>query len=147
MQQRTLDFVATGEQQSEAGHEYAYSSESTSGSYCNETYRDAKANGYIQYSLFNPNGVKDSLSILCRFTTADKGRKATLTVDGVKIADITIPSSAKCTDNNGFYNVEYPIPTELLTDSNAKVRGKAHRIGHYVVSRTVLSATDEGLQL
>ena len=124
LQQRTIDFVATGEQQSEAGHEYAYSSESTSGSYCNETYRDAKANGYIQYSLFNPNGVKDSLSILCRFTTADKGRNATLTVDGVKIADITIPSSAKGADNNGFYNVEYPIPTELLTDSNGNAKQK-----------------------
>ena len=120
---RTLDFVAPGEQQSEAGHEYNYSSDSSKGSYNGESYRDARANGYIQYSLFNPTGVKDSLSIMLRFTTADKGRKGILTVDGVKIADITVAESVKGAVN-GFYNVEFPIPAELAVDKNGKPKEK-----------------------
>ena len=121
---RTVDFVAPGEQQSEAGHEYNYSSESTVGNYNSETYRDARQNGYIQYSLFNPDGIKDSLSIMCRFTTADKGRMATLTVDGVKIADITIPASVKNADSNGFYNIEYAIPENLAVDASGNAKSK-----------------------
>ncbi|MBM6991958.1 MAG: glycoside hydrolase family 127 protein [Prevotella sp.] len=121
--ERTIDFVATGEQQSEAGHEYSYSLDSSTGSYNDETYRDAKANGYVQFSLFNPKGVKDSLSVLFRFTTADTGRMATLTVDGVKLADITIPSSMKGAVN-GFYNIEYPLPASLMTDANGNAKEK-----------------------
>lgn len=120
---RTIDFVATGEQQSEAGHEYNYSTESTSGSYNNETYRDAGRNGHIQYSLFNPEGITDSLSVLLRFTTADQGRQATLSVDGVKIADITIPTTMKGAVN-GFYNVEYPIPATLAVDAEGNAKQK-----------------------
>lgn len=132
--ERTIDFVATGEQQSEAGHEYQYSDDSSSGSYSDETYRDAKAGGFIQYSLFNPDKLKDSLSILCRFTTADKGRKATLTVDGVKLADIEIPATMKGSVN-GFYNVEFPIPAHLVVDARGKAKNK------FVVRLTASSAT------
>lgn len=131
---RTIDFVATGEQQSEAGHEYSYSLDSSTGSYMDETYRDAKANGYIQYSLFNPGGVKDSLSVLCRFTTADAGRMGTLTVDGVKIADITIPKTVKGSVG-GFYNVEYPIPASLAVDAQGRAKSK------FVVRLTASAAT------
>ena len=111
---RTLDFVAPGEQQSEAGHAVKYSANSTTGSYKSEHYRDAKANGYVQYTLFNNTDGADSLSVMLRFTLDDHGRMATLTVDGVKIADITIPTSAKGSDSNSFFNVEYLIPAELV---------------------------------
>ena len=130
LQQRTLDFVAPGEQQSEAGHEYNYSSDSSTGNYNSEHYRDARANGYIQYTLYNNSGVEENLSIMFRFNLADKGRKATLTVDGTKLADITIPSSAKGSDANGFYNMEYPIPAELA-------KGKTQ----FVVRLTASSST------
>ena len=118
---RTLDFVAPGEQQSEAGHEYNYSSDSSTGSYNGEHYRDAQKGGYVQYTLYNTAQVADSLAVMCRFTTADKGRVATLTVDGTKIADITIPSSYKGSVN-GFYNIEYPIPSELVRDAQRQVK-------------------------
>ena len=111
--QRTLDFVAPGEQQSEAGHDVAYSNGSTTGMYNNERYRDARANGYIEYTLYNNSGAAENLSVLFRFNLADRGRKATLTVDGQQIADITIPATAKGSDANGFYNAEYPIPADL----------------------------------
>jgi len=123
LMERTLDFVAPGEQQSEAGHEYDYSQGSTTGNYNGESYRDAKANGHIQYTLFNKTGQKERLAIMLRFTTADKGRKGTLTVDGVKIADITVASAA-ANEQNSFYNVEYPLPAELCTDKAGNAKEK-----------------------
>ena len=118
---RTLDFVSPGEQQSEAGHDVSYSSDSGRGSYNGESYRDARAGGYVQYTLFNADGEDQGLAILCRFTTADKGRRAALLVDGQQIADITIPASVPRSDN-GFYNVEYPIPADLVRDGQGRVK-------------------------
>ena len=122
--ERTIDFVAPGEQQSEAGHEYNYSSDSSTGTYNSETYRDAKANGYIQYTLYNLTQATENLSVMLRFTTADKGRKASLTIDGEKVADITIPATVKGADANGFYNVEYAIPANLLTDGDGQAKAE-----------------------
>ena len=121
---RTIDFVGTGEQQSEAGHDAIYSSGSTSGMYKDEYYRDAQPNGFIQYTLANPKQLKDSLSILCRFTTADSGRKGVLYVDGVKLADIEIAKIAAGVDDNGFYNVEFPLPESLVYDKDGNVKTK-----------------------
>ena len=123
LKNRTIDFVAPGEQQSEAGHEYNYSANSGKGTYNGESYRDAQAGGYVQFTLFNKDGISEGLAIMCRFTTADRGRVATLTVDGKKIADITIPEKVRKSDN-GFYNVEYPIPTDLIKDSKGNVKTK-----------------------
>ena len=121
LKNRTIDFVAPGEQQSEAGHEYNYSSDSGKGSYNGESYRDAKAGGYVEFALFNKDAISDSLSVMCRFTTADHGRTATLTVDGTKIADITIPGRVRNSEN-GFYNIEFPIPAELMKDGKGKIK-------------------------
>lgn len=120
LQGRTLDFVATGEQQSEAGHNATHDASSTAGDYNGERYRDARANGYIQYTLYNSNPQADSLSVMFRFNLADKGRKAVLTINGKKVADITIPSSAQGSDNKGFYNVEYAIPAEMARDADGQ---------------------------
>lgn len=121
LKNRTIDFVATGEQQSEAGHEYNYSADSGKGAYNGESYRDAKSGGYVQFTLFNKDAISDSLAVMCRFTTADRRRVATLTVDGTKIADITIPDRMRGSDN-GFFNIEFPIPTELIKDSKGNVK-------------------------
>ena len=116
--ERTLDFVATGEQQSEAGHMAKYSSASTSGSFRGETYRDARAGEFIQYVLANPKGLTENVSVMCRFIVNDKGRKGTIYIDGEKIADVTVPESHKKSDENGFYNEEYLIPSHLLVNAD-----------------------------
>ena len=132
--ERTIDFVSPGEQQSEAGHEYDYSSDSSTGTYNTEHYRDARANGHIQYTLFNPTQESEGLSILFRFNLADRGRKATLTVDGVTLADFTVPASAKNSDANGFFNIEYPLPS-FVRDAEGLVKT------HFVVRLTASSTT------
>ena len=131
---RTLDFVAPGEQQSEAGHECQYSSGSTTGTYNGEHYRDARQGGFVQYSLFNKQGVTDSLYVMLRFTAADRGRKATLTVDGVQLADVAIPASGQ-RPARGFFQVEYPIPARLLVDAQGHPKEK------FVVRLTASSST------
>ncbi len=117
---RTLDFVVPGEQQSEAGHEYNYSSCSTTGTHNSEPYRDARAGGHVQYTLFDKTNAADNLAIMLRFTMDDAGRKGTLTVDGVKVADITVPKTVPNAERNGFYYAEYPIPAALMRDSNGQ---------------------------
>ena len=131
---RTLDFVAPGEQQSEAGHECQYSSGSTTGTYNGEHYRDARQGGFVQYSLFNKQGVTDSLYVMLRFTAADRGRKASLTVDGEQLAEIAIPASGQ-RPARGFFQVEYPIPARLLVDAQGYPKEK------FVVRLTASAST------
>jgi hypothetical protein len=121
---RTIDFVAPGEQQSEAGHEFNYSDNSTKGNYNGESYRDARAGGHVEYALYNKQQLTSGLSVLCRFITSDKGRKASLLVDGVKIADIEVPAKLESAEQNGFYNIEFPIPAELLTNDQGNAKQK-----------------------
>lgn len=131
---RTLDFVAPGEQQSEAGHECQYSNGSTTGTYNGEHYRDARQGGFVQYSLFNKQGVTDSLYVMLRFTAADRGRKASLTVDGVQLAEVAIPASGQ-RPARGFFQVEYPIPARLLVDAQGHPKEK------FVVRLTASAST------
>ena len=133
---RTIDFVATGEQQSEAGHDALYSTGSTSGNYNGETYRDARAGEFIQYTLANPSGRTDSMAVMCRFTVADKGRSATVYIDGQSIGTITIPETIKGSDDKGFFNIEFPIPAEVMTD--AEGNGKTSITFKIVASQATL---------
>ena len=128
LETRTLDFVATGEQQSEAGHQGKYSSDSNKGSYNGEFYRDAQKGGWFSYTL-DTQGQTDSIAILVRFTTADKGRVGTMYIDGRKLATVTIPSTHVNAEDNGFYNEEYAIPSEWL-------EGKQSIVFRFVASGT-----------
>ena len=121
--ERTLDFVGTGEQQSEAGHYTVTGGTSTTGVYNDEYYRDARSGGFMQYTLsYEGEAIESGLSILCRFTQADANRKATLYVDGEPIANIRSLASFNGTVVDGFYNVEFPIPTSLMLDGNGDIK-------------------------
>lgn len=121
---RTIDYVATGEQQSEAGHKAAYSAGTTSGMFCNEYYRDAPEGGFVSYVLENKNGETEGLSLMLRFINNDSHRKATVYVDGVKLADIAAPGPEIAKDDSGFYNLEFPLPAALLTASDGTVKNE-----------------------
>ena len=121
LEARTLDFVGTGEQQSEAGHLGKYSDDSNKGSYNGEFYRDAQSGGWFEYTL-ETGGQVDSLAIMLRFTTADKGRVGTAYIDDHKLCEITIPEKHSCAEDNGFYNEEYRIPNEWLLNADGTAR-------------------------
>lgn len=117
LDERTIDFIRTGEQQSEAGVT-AYSEGSTVGTYNDEVYRDAKAGGYIQYVLTNSEGVTKNVGLMCRFNVADHGRKAAVYVDGQLIQNYTVPSSVAIANESGFYNQEWVLDESLLKDES-----------------------------
>ena len=116
---RTIDFIRTGEQQSEAGIT-EYSAGSTVGTFNDEVYRDAPAGGWIQYILTNSEGVTEDVGLMCRFNVADKGRKAAIYVDGVLIQNYTVPSSVATANENGFYNKEWILDEALLKDEHGQ---------------------------
>ena len=118
---RTIDFIRTGEQQSEAGIT-SYSDDSSVGTYNDEVYRDARSGGWIQYILTNHEGITENVGLMCRFNAADKGRKATIWVDGTLIQNYTVPSSVSDANENGFYNKEWLLDESLLKDANGNVK-------------------------
>lgn len=121
---RTIDFVAPGEQQSEAGHDVVYSDNTSSGCYKGEYYRDAKKGGYVEYTLTNIADKPEDLSLMCRFSTADKGRNGVILVEDKELMKIEIPATCDSADDQGFFQVELKIPKELLKDENQMVRKK-----------------------
>ena len=121
LDKRTIDFIRTGEQQSEAGIT-SYSDDSTVGTFRDEVYRDAKAGGWIQYILTNHEKVTENVGLVCRFQTADAGRKATIYVDGKLIDTYTIPSSFSLQDDKGFFNKEWALPKSLVTNADGSAK-------------------------
>ena len=109
LQERTLDFIATGEQQSDAGH--VLQGDFEKGSYSGEFYVDALAGKWFSY-VFSTQGVSKNVSLMCRYHSADHGRVYTIYVNDKVLRQITLAPQ----NFTGFYNVEYPVPEEYLKD-------------------------------
>lgn len=125
---RTVDFVATGEQQSEAGHEASYSPDSRYGAYRDEFYRDAQKGGYIQYTLANTTGTEKGLSLMMRYTTADRNRTATVYIDDKPLQQFTIPAKAENADDKGFFNMELLILPDMMLMPDGKTPKSSVRV-------------------
>ena len=114
MQQRTVDYVATGVQQPESDHALQ-SSHSNSGANEGEFWRDASDSGFFSYVLAT-KGETD-LSLMVRYWGFEwGGRKFDIYIDDEKLA------TEDKTDKRyhaKFQDVKYPIP-------NSMVRGKDH---------------------
>ena len=121
LDERTIDFIRTGEQQSEAGVT-SYSEGSTVGTYNDEVYRDAQKGGWIQYILTNNSGLTEGLGLVCRFQTADAGRKAKIYIDGTLIDEYEISTKHSLVDGSGFYNKEWALPKSLVTDESGNAK-------------------------
>jgi DUF1680 family protein len=114
LQKRTIDFVASGEQQPDVDHAIQ-SLHSNSGSYLDEFWRDASDGGYFSYNLAT-NGETD-LGLMVRYWGQEWGSRN---------FDIYVDDERLIAENNTgrwhrskFWDVEYAIP-------NAMVRGKDH---------------------
>ena len=104
---RTLDFVATGEQQSDAGH--VLQGTFGKGSYDGEFYVDCQSGQSFSYQLAT-QGIKENVSLMCRFHSADAGRVVTIYVNDKKLTNMTLEKKSF----SGHYNWEHPISEELL---------------------------------
>ena len=114
LEQRTLDYISTGEQQSDAGHGRTGTFET--GVYNGEYYIDATKGNWFQYEL-ETKGVTENVSLMVRYTGVDKGRTCTISINGENFREVSITGSPA-----GFYNVEYPIPSHLLTREDGSPR-------------------------
>ena len=114
LEKRTIDYVATGEQQLET--DYAMQNDNSgTGSTLNEFYRDARRGGYFSYDM--ATNSETNLNLFVRYWGAEwDSRKFDIYIDDEKLV---------AEDNTGKWNlsmfkdVVYPIPDSM-------VEGKTH---------------------
>lgn len=109
LENRTIDFVRTGEQQPESDH-FMETSNSYSGSYMDEFWRDARDGGYFSY-LLNTNG-DTNLSLMVRYWGNEGGyRTFDILIDGEKLITENVTGKWNVSE---FREVEYMIPNSMV---------------------------------
>jgi hypothetical protein len=114
LETRTIDKVATGEQQPETDHAMQKENSGT-GNTQNIFYRDAQNGGYFSYDLATNSEI--NLSLLIRYWGAEWGnRKFDIFIDNEKL--VTEDNTNKW-NQSMFKEVVYPIPDSII-------KGKTH---------------------
>jgi len=109
LSERTIDSVATGEQQSELEHAMQ-SSNSNTGTHMGEIWRDAQNEGYFSYNL-KTNG-ETNLYLMVRYWGNESGNRTfSILIDDVKFRTVNISGVWNVLD---FKNVEYKITSSKL---------------------------------
>ena len=113
LEKRTIDFVATGEQQPETDHAMQKEN-SNSGNTNHEFFRDANNGGYFSYEM-NTNSETD-LTLNVRYWGAEwGGRKFDIYIDDEKL--LTEDNTGRWNQSK-FHNIEYAIPNSLVQGKN-----------------------------
>lgn len=109
LQERTIDFVAPGEQQPEADHAMERQGSGT-GNQFDQFWRDARNGGFFSYKMATNN--ESNLSLIVRYWGAEWGnRKFEIYIDDQKLVS---------EDNTGrwnqsrFFDIEYAIPDSMI---------------------------------
>lgn len=115
---RTIDFVATGEQQPETDHAMQKEN-SNSGNTNHEFYRDASRSGYFSYEM--GTNSETNLSLIVRYWGAEwGGRKFDIYIDEEKL--LTEDNTGRWNQSK-FQDVEYIIPNSMVMDKkNIRVK-------------------------
>lgn len=113
LEKRTIDYVATGEQQPETDHGMQKENSGT-GNNLNEFYRDARDGGFFSYDLATKS--ETNLSLLIRYWGAEWGnRKFDIYIDDEKL--LTVDNTNKW-NQSMFKNEVYPIPDSMIKGKN-----------------------------
>jgi uncharacterized protein len=114
IEQRTIDVIRIGEMQPERDHSLKSGERSYVSDALGRMGREARSGGYFSFDMkVNPE-VPNNL--LCSYIGDDKDRVFDIQIDGIKIATQELKGAA----SGRFFDVEYPLPPELLKDK-AKV--------------------------
>lgn len=119
---RTVDAVNTGEQQPEADHLMKQANTRT-GTHREERWRQALPGGYFQYEM--KTGERENLSLLLRYWGGQEAATFDILIDGQLLS---VEPAAGQPNREGFVNVEYRIPAEMLASKESilvKFVGKA----------------------
>ncbi len=111
-----IDSLPVGNDQYEFSHNLQCEN-STSGNHKGLMFRDAHSNGWFSYDMTVENDTTNYLKV--KYYSGDVGRKFKIFVDGKILADVTLENP----NPNGFYDVYYPIPTEM-TENKDKITVK-----------------------
>lgn len=118
IEKRTIDFVATGEQQPETDHAMQ-NEHSISGNSNNQFFREANRGGFFSYEM-KTNSEAD-LSLLVRYWGAEwGGRKFEIYIDDEKL--LTEDNTGRWNQST-FQDVEYEIPSKMVKGKE-KIRVK-----------------------
>lgn len=124
IENRTIDFVATGEQQPETDHAMQ-NEKSGTGNTHNEFYRDARGGGYFSYEM-KTNSETD-LGLIVRYWGAEwGGRKFDIYIDDEKL--LTEDNTGRWNQSK-FQDVEYAIPSSFV-DGKKQIRVKFQALPH-----------------
>jgi len=140
---RTIDFVATGEQQSEAGHLMVASNGCTRGGFNSESCREVPTNNEVSYTFTNmrknntePLPTKN-VGVMFRFVNNDARRQCSIFIDDTPLVEnYTCPRTHETIDENNFMNITFPIPESMLLDEKGKAKESL---------KVTMKANDKGL--
>lgn len=121
LEKRTIDFVATGEQQPETDHAMQKEN-SNSGNANNEFFRDASRGGYFSYEM--KTNSETNLSLIVRYWGAEwGGRKFDIYIDDEKL--LTEDNTGRWNQSK-FQDLEYAVPNSMVKGKkNIRVKFQA----------------------
>lgn len=118
---QTIDYFRIGEMQPERDHNLTASEKSYVDIALGRTGREARADNYFTFDMKVQPGIANSLMLT--YIGDDKNRKFDVKIDGVVIATV----DWKGGETGRFYDMEYPIPAELITGkSSVNIRIEAN---------------------
>lgn len=109
LDRRTVDAIATGEQQPEADH-LMKNENSTKGNFNGKAWRDAKDGGYFSYVL-STEGKSDMSLLITYWGNETADREFDILVDGKVIASENLVGKW---NKQEFVDVEYALPDDAL---------------------------------
>ncbi|WP_153799776.1 glycoside hydrolase family 127 protein [Foetidibacter luteolus] len=113
LQNRTVDFVAPGEQQPEVDHALQ-SDKSRKGNAHDQFFREAFEDGYFSYNL--STNKESSLTLIIRYWGAEWGsRKFDIYIDDEKL--VTEDNTGRWNQSK-FFDIKYAIPGAMVKDKN-----------------------------
>lgn len=121
IERRTIDYVATGEQQPETDHALQ-SEKSNTGNNRDDFFREARNEGYFSYDL--ATNLEIGLSLFVRYWGADWGiRKFDIYIDDKKL--LTEENTGRW-NQSMFKDIIYPIPDDFVKGrSSVRVKFQA----------------------
>ncbi len=111
----TIDVMRLGEMQPERDHRLEASEQSYVSDAMGRTGREARKNGFFSFLMKVDSGEGNSL--LCTYIGDDHDRSFDILVDGVRVGS----QSLKGGEAGKFFDVEYPLPADLVRNKTTVV--------------------------
>ena len=112
----TYDKVSIGVEASEQKHKLTTSETVTGGMLNENSFRDCQPNQWIEFELDcskaaeSIQSARDSVTLLCRFYVADRGRQCEISVDGEQVARYMVPSNKAAVGKEKLFDQPINIP-------------------------------------